>query len=131
MIFLVPNQTYAAFLAFQQHQLNLFRSMMQQTQQAQMGTLQSQVQLPQQQQISDIVSRSNLSSISAGPVFSTVNIAPSTSQTSFSIYLATPQQTTVHTPVTTIQCDSYSQQQKLLYNNSASGASSSQVATYD
>ena len=100
-------------------------------QQTQMGTLQPQVQLPQQQ-ISDIVSRSNLSFTSAGPAFSTVNIAPSTSQTSFPIYSATPQQTTVHTPVTTVQCDSYCQQQKLLHNNSASGASSSsQVATYD
>ena len=95
-----------------------------------MGTLQPQVQLPQQQ-ISDIVSRSNLSSTSAGPVFSTVNITPSTSQTSFPIYSATPQQTTVHIPVTTVQCDSYSQQQKSIYSNSASrSSSSSQVATY-
>ena len=96
--------------------------MLQQTQQAQIGSLQSQVQLPLH------VSRNNLMFTSAGPVFSSRNFTPSTSQT---IYSVAPQPTSVHTPVTEVQ--SSSEQQNSLCDNSmnSTSTSSSQVHTYD
>ena len=102
---LIPKQTYAISLAYQQ-QLNAsyYPMMFQQTQQAQMRALQSQVQLPQQ---------IGLTFTSAGPVCSSRSFTPSTSQT---IY-----------PVTTVQ--SHSEQYNSVCDNSAS-LSSSQVHTY-
>ena len=96
------------------------------TPQAQMGILQHQVELSQQQ--IDVASRSNLTFTSAGPVFSSVNTVPSTSQNTIPIHSVTQQSTTVHTPVTTVQCNS---QQKLVCDISTDETSTlSQVHSY-
>ena len=100
-----------ALLAFQ-HQLNsLFHSVMfQLAQQVQMGTLQPTVHYPQQKTV-DVVSTSSLSFTSVSPVFSSVNITHSVSQT------LTP--TYSHTPKTA------EQQQNLLCDNSTKETSTS------
>ena len=115
--FLVLNQTYATFLAYQQQQqMNAIHySMM--FQQAQIGTLQSQVQLPQQ--IVNVPSN-NLTFTSADPVFSSRSFTPSTSH---AIYSVAPQPTTVHTPITEVH--SYSEQHNSLCDNSLNTTSSS------
>ena len=118
--FLVLNQTYATFLAYQQQQqMNAlhYSMMFQQAQQAQIGTLQSQVQLPQQ--IVNVPSN-NLTFTSAGPVFSSRSFTPSTSK---AIYSVAPQPTTVHTPITEVH--SYSEQHNPLCDNSLNRTSSS------
>ena len=99
-------------MAYQQHQMNPFPNpmMFPQPQQAQMELLQPQVCLSQQQIIA--VSNSNLTFTSAGSVFSSVNITLSTSQSSIPTSSVTLQPTTVHTPVTTIQSDSYNEQEQ-------------------
>ena len=88
------------------------------TPQAQMGILQHQVELLQQQ--IDVVSRNSLTFTSAGPDFSSVNIAPSTSQNTILIHSVTQQSATTHTPVTAVQ---YNSQQKLHCDISTDGAS--------
>ena len=102
----------------------LHYSMMFQQTQAQIGTMQFQAQSPQQ--IGDTF-RNNWISRSAGPVFASQNLAPSSSQTLCS---APPQPTTVHTPV-----QSYNERQtsSSLCDNSLNRTSSStsQVATPD
>ena len=109
-------------------------------QQPQMATLQPPVHLPQQQQQqqqqqNDNVISSSLAFTSDGPAISFTNSTPSTSQSSVPIHSVAPQPTTVHTPVTTVQCNSYSQQKSHCDNSinssSSSSSSSSQVATCD
>ena len=96
------------------------------TLEAPMGTLQHQVVLSQQQ--IDVTSRNSLTFTSAGPVFSSVNIAPSASHNTIPIHSVTQQPTTVHTPVTTVQ---YNSQQKLLCDISTDETlSSSKVHSY-
>ena len=92
----------------------------------QMRTLQHQVELLRQQ--IDVTSRNSLTFTSAGPVFSSVNITPSTSHNTIPIHSVTQQPTTVHTPVTTVQ---YNSQQKLLCDISTDETStSSKVHSY-
>ena len=124
-MFLAHNQPYAPF--WQRYQLNPFchPMMFLPKLEAPMGTLQHQVDLSQQQIY--VTSRSSLTFSSAGPVFSSVNTAPSTSHNRIPIHSVTQQPTTVHTPVTTVR---YNSQQKLLCDISTDETStSSQVAT--
>ena len=99
-------------MAYQQHQINPFPNpmMFPQPQQAQMELLQPQMCLSQQQIIA--VSKNNLTFTSAYSVFSHVNSTSSTSQSSIPTSSVTLQPTTVHTPVTTIQSDSYDEQKQ-------------------
>ena len=121
------NQAYSIWPAVQQDQTNpgISTVMSQQTQQAQMETSHLQLQVPQQQ-IGDVRLFT-----SAGPVISSRTLVPSTLQTTVALCSHTPQSTTVHTPMTTVQ---YSQQQQLLCDNStittSSSSSSSQVHTH-
>ena len=90
------------------------------TLEAPMGTLQHQIDLSQQQ--IDVTCRNNLTFSSAGPVISSVNIAPSTSHNTIPIHSVTQQSTIVHTPVTTVR---YNSQQKLLCDISTGETSTS------
>ena len=119
-IFLALNQNYTASSAFQHQMISPLYSTMiqQQTQQAQMGTLQPQVQFPQQQ-MDNVVSSSNLITSTTSPAFTSLNIVSTTSQSLCPTYLVTPQPTTVHTRMTTVQ------QQKLQSNSSTNITSSS------
>ena len=109
-ILLVPDQAY--IIPSQQHQINRisYPMMFPQVQNSQRETLQHQVCLSQQK--ISTVSRSNLTFTSDGPVFSSVNIPHLTSQFSGPTYSVTLQSTTVHTTVSTVQYNSYSQQQQ-------------------
>ena len=99
-------------MASQQHQINpiSYPMMYPQARNSQRETLQHQVCLSQQKL--STVSRSNLTFTSAGPVFSSVNISYLTSQTSIPTYLVAPRSTTAHATVTTVQHNSYNQQQQ-------------------
>ena len=136
IIFLALNQAYSALLAVQQEQINpgIPTVMTQQIPQVQMGASHSQVQLPQQQS-GDVRFRSGPLFTSPVAVCSSNTLVPSTPQPSVTLCTHTPQSTTVHPPVTTVQ---YNQQQTLLYDNtpsitttiSSSSSSSSQVHTH-
>ena len=108
-IFLAPDQAY---MASQQHQINpiSYPMMLTQVQNSQRELSQCQVCLSKQQ--TSTVLRSDLIFTSAGPVFSSVNIPHLTSQFSIPTYSVTPQSTTMHTTVTTVQYNSYNQQQQ-------------------
>ena len=99
-------------MAYHQHQMYPLPNpmMFPQPQQAQIELLQPQMYLSQQQIIA--LSKNNLTFTSAGSVFSSVNITPSTSQSSIPTSSVTLQPTTVHTPVTPIQSDSYNEQEQ-------------------
>ena len=103
-------------LGYQQQMSALpYPMMFQQIQQtqAQIGAMQFQAQLPQQ--IGDAF-RNNWISTSAGPVFSSQNMAPSMSQT---LYSVASQPSAVHIPV-----QSY-REQTSVYDNSLNRTSSS------
>ena len=90
----------------------------QQTQQALMRALQPQVQFPQQQ-TDNVVSSSNLITSTTSPAFTSFNTVSTTSQSLCPTSSVTPQPTTVHTTMTTVQ------QQKLQFNSSTNIISSS------
>ena len=92
----------------------------QQTQQALMRALQPQVQFPQQQ-TDNVVSNSSVITSTTCSVFTSINIVSTTSQSLLPISSVTPQPTTVHTTMTTVQ------QEKLQCNSSTNITSSSQV----
>ena len=120
MIFSALNQNYAALSALIQHQMisPWYSTMIQQqTQQTLMRALQPQVQFPQQ--IDNVVSRSSVITSTTSPALSSLNIISTTSQSLCPTSSVTPQPTTVHTTMTTVQ------QQKLQSNSSTNITSSS------
>ena len=119
-LFSALNQNYAALSAFQHQMISPWYSTMiqQQTQQALMRALQPHVQFLQQQ-IDNIVSNSNLITSTTSPAFTPFNMVSTTSQSLCTTSSVTPQPTTVHTPMTTVQ------QQKLQSNSSTNITSSS------